>query len=280
MGITYNTVPHKERYMRYSNLHTHTTYSDGAHSIEQNILSAIGKDMVSLGFSDHSCTNFDLRYCIQPQKVGEYIAEVRRMQEKYSQQIEIYLGVELDGYTNLENRHLYDYTLGDCHYIKRGDVYLPVDDAKEDQLRFIKEFFGGDRLAYAKAYYETYAERTAANKPDILGHFDLLTKFGLFDNVEGCTKVATEALTASLEVTPVIELNTGAICRGLRTVPYPADFLIKEIKAHNGRIVLCSDSHDKNNLDFYFDQSVQMLKAAGFKSVVQLCKNKFEEVEI
>ena len=57
--------------MRYSNLHTHTTYSDGQHSIEENILSAIAKNMVSLGFSDHSCTDFDLRYCMQPEKVVE-----------------------------------------------------------------------------------------------------------------------------------------------------------------------------------------------------------------
>ena len=71
--------------MRYSNLHTHTTYSDGQHSIEENILSAINKNMVSLGFSDHSCTDFDLRYCMQPEKVAEYIAEVRRMQKKYEE---------------------------------------------------------------------------------------------------------------------------------------------------------------------------------------------------
>ena len=267
--------------MRYSNLHTHTTYSDGQHSIEENILSAIAKNMVSLGFSDHSCTDFDLRYCMQPEKVTEYIAEVRFMQKKYADQIEIYLGVECDGYTNLKNRHLYDYILGDCHYIKMGENYLPVDDAKADQHKFIKEYFGGDKLAYAKAYYRTYAERTAANKPDVLGHFDLLTKFSLFDEWSAeYRKAATEALVASLEVTPIIELNTGAICRGLRAVPYPADFLLKEVLAHNGKVVLCSDSHHKDNLDFYFDQSTAFLKSLGFKSVVQLHKGKFEEVGI
>ena len=267
--------------MRYSNLHTHTTFSDGAHTIEDNILSAISKNMISLGFSDHSCTDFDLRYCMQPDMVDRYISEVRHLQKKYEKQIEIYLGVECDGYTQLKNRHLYDYVLGDCHYIKMGEDYLPVDDAKEDQLRFIKEYFGDDKMAYVKAYYATYAERTAVNRPDVLGHFDLLTKFSLFDeSCEAYRKTATEALVASLEVTPIIELNTGAICRKLRTTPYPADFLLKEVLAHNGKVTLCSDSHHKDNLDFYYDQSVQLLKSVGFKSVVQLCKNKFEEVEL
>ncbi|MBR5306979.1 MAG: histidinol-phosphatase HisJ family protein [Oscillospiraceae bacterium] len=267
--------------MRYSNLHTHTTFSDGLSTVEENILSAISKNMLSIGFSDHSCTDFDLRYCIQPDKVAEYISQVRYMQKKYQNQIEIYLGVECDGYTQLKNRNLYDYVLGDCHYIKMGGEYLPVDDAKEDQLEFINEYFNGSKMAYAKAYYETYTERTAVNKPDILGHFDLLTKFSLFDeNCEDYRKMATEALVAALEITPIIELNTGAICRKLRTTPYPADFLLKEVLAHNGKITLCSDSHHKDNLDFYFDQSVQLLKSLGFKSVVHLCKNKFEEVEI
>ena len=267
--------------MRYSSFHTHTTFSDGAHSVEENVLSAIGKNMISLGFSDHSCTDFDLRYCIQPDKLEEYMRQVRYVQEKYKDGIEVYLGIELDGYSQLENRQFYDYVLGDCHYIKMGEEYLPVDDAKDDQLKFIKEYFGGDAMAYAKAYYATYAERTAVNKPDILGHFDLLTKFGLFDEgSEMYRKTATEALVAALEITPFIELNTGAICRKLRTVPYPADFLLKEVKAHGGKVVLCSDSHYKDNLDFWFDQSVNLLKSLGFKSVTQIRNHSFEEVGI
>ena len=43
--------------MRYSNLHTHSTYSDGKYSLEENVLSAIEKQMRSIGFSDHSFTS-------------------------------------------------------------------------------------------------------------------------------------------------------------------------------------------------------------------------------
>lgn len=265
--------------MRYSNLHTHTSFSDGLHTIEENVLSAIEKNMLSIGFSDHSYTSFDLRYCIRPVNIPAYIREVRRVQKKYEDQIEVYLGLEYDGYTNLENRELYDYLLGDCHYIKIGEEYFSVDHAKAEQWATIEKYFGGDPIAYSKAYFDTYVERTRINKPDILGHFDLSAKFGHVDETSPVYRnMATEALVAALEVTPVIELNTGAISRKIRDVPYPADYLLKEVLAHNGKVVLCSDSHDKANLVAYFDESVELLKSLGFKSVVQLYKGKFEEV--
>lgn len=48
--------------MRYSNLHNHSTYSDGKSTMEENIQAAIRKNMHSLGFSDHSFTACDPSY--------------------------------------------------------------------------------------------------------------------------------------------------------------------------------------------------------------------------
>ena len=54
--------------MRYSNLHTHTTYSDGKNSVRENIEAAIANNMISLGFSDHSYTDFDSQIYKRGQK--------------------------------------------------------------------------------------------------------------------------------------------------------------------------------------------------------------------
>ncbi len=51
--------------MRFSNLHTHTTFSDGVGTVRENIESAIAKNMLSLGFSDHSFTACDTSYCMK-----------------------------------------------------------------------------------------------------------------------------------------------------------------------------------------------------------------------
>ena len=267
--------------MRHSNLHAHSIFSDGKHTPEENILAAIEKNMVSLGFSDHSFTPFDRRYCMRKVNIPAYIREIRRLQKKYEDQIEIYLGMEYDGFSEMEDRELYDYVLGDCHYIKIGDRYFAVDHAKAEQWEAIENYFDGDAIAYSKAYFDTYVETTRLHQPDILGHFDLSAKFGHVDETSPVyRKMATEAMLACLEVTPYIEMNTGAISRKIRMIPYPADFLLKEVLAHKGKIIITSDSHDMANLDFYFDESVEILKSIGFKSIVQLRNNQFTEVGI
>ncbi len=267
--------------MRYSTLHTHTIFSDGKHMPEDNVLSAIQKNMVSLGFSDHSYTNFKLDCCIKPVTTPAYIDEIRRLQKKYADQIEIYLGMEYDGYSTVENRELYDYIIGDAHYLKLDDGFHTVDDSRETQLEDIRKHFGGDANGYAKAYFETYVDSVQRLKPEILGHFDLLTKFNVFD--ENCPvyrAAALDALTAALKVSPLIEMNTGAMSRKVKDAPYPAPFLLKEILAQGGKIILNSDSHNKDHLDFYFDESIEILRSVGIKSIVQLIGGKFTEVGI
>ena len=267
--------------MRYSTLHTHTIFSDGKHMPEDNVLSAIAKNMVSIGFSDHSYTDFKMDCCIKPVTIPAYIQEIRRLQKKYAAQIEIYLGMEYDGFSTVQDRHLYDYILGDAHYLKIGNEYCTVDDSRDTQLTDIRQHFGSNADAYAKAYFETYVESVQRLKPDILGHFDLLTKFNVFDESSAAYRsMALEALTASLKVTPLIEMNTGAMSRNAKDSPYPAPFLLKEILKQGGKIVLNSDSHDLNHLDFYFDESIEILRSTGFKHIVQLVGGKFTEIAI
>lgn len=267
--------------MRYSNIHTHTVFSDGRYTPEENVLEAIKRNMISIGFSDHSYTEFDLRFGIRPQNTAAYVREIRRLQKKYKDELEIYLGLELDGFSKLENRELYDYIIGDCHYIKIGDEYFTVDDSGQEQQQVIDRYFGGNPLGYAKAYFDVYTQKTIENKPDILGHFDLVAKFGLMDEESSAYRnMAAEALISCLEITPFIEVNTGPVCRRVRKVPYPTEFILKEILARGGKVLLSSDSHETENMEFYFDETVELFKSVGFKSIVQLHKGGFGEIEI
>ena len=88
---------------------------------------------------------------------------------------------------------------------------------------------------------------------------------------------------ASRGATPteaIVEMNTGAISRKVKNVPYPADFLLPEILHHGGKIILSSDAHRAENIAFWFDEAVELLRANGFTSIVQLRGGRFEEVGI
>lgn len=266
--------------MRYSNLHTHTVYSDGKNTIRENIEEAISRSMLSIGFSDHSYTDFDLTYCIKKERLNDYINEVRALGKEYSDRIEVYLGYELDGFAEMENRELYDYTIGDCHYLRTCDGYMSIDHSKECFFELLDKYFDSDPMLMAREYFSTYAERIPIIRPDVLGHFDLVSKFGAMpeDNAK-YRAMAREALEASLAITPLIEMNTGAISRGYKAL-YPPEFLLDTVKEKGGRIVLSSDSHSKQNLVFYFDEALEILKNKGFDSIVALVGKKFEEIPI
>lgn len=267
--------------MRYCNMHTHTDFSDGIDSVEANILSAIDKNMISLGISDHCYTYFDTSYCVQADRLEEYKSEVKRLKEKYKDKIEVYLGIELDAFAKLPDRADYDYIIGDIHYIETPDGYKALDLDKNEFIDMGRKYFGGDNVAMAVAYYRSYAERVCAVRPDILGHIDLVTKYSLVDQSDPrYIKAAKEALFASLEVCPIIEMNSGAISRGYRKDPYPAIFLVDAIKERGGKILLSSDSHAAKDITCFFEGEKEILLDRGIRSTVVYTNGHFEEVGI
>ena len=264
-----------------SNLHTHTKYSDGENTAEENVLEAIEKGFVSLGFSDHSYTEFDLTYCMKAQNEDDYRNEIISLRDKYRGEIEVYCGIELDGYSERPENNKYDYIIGSCHYLNLDGKYYSVDHCIEGHKMILEEFFGNDTQEFAKKYFATMTECTRLHKPDIIGHFDLVSKFGFMkeDSAE-YRDALLESLVSCLEVTPIIELNNGSLSRGIRTVPYPAPYVLPEIKSHGGKILISSDSHKKCNLDYAFEDMVELIKKYGINSIVVLKNGQFSEIGI
>ena len=160
-------------------LHVHTTYCDGINTPEEMVLTAIQKGMECLGFSAHSYTFFDESYCMK--MADDYKHEIARLKEKYKDKIKILCGVEQDFYSE-EPTDGYDYVIGSVHYIKIGKNYIPIDESAQILIDAANKYFGGDFYKLADTYYKTVAQIKNA---DIIGHFDLITKFNegfcLFD---------------------------------------------------------------------------------------------------
>ena len=97
-----------------SDFHTHTTYCDGENSIKEMIDYAVSNGMESIGFSGHSHTPFDESYCMSNADTEKYIKEVSVMKRKYSD-IEIYLGIERDRFSDIINIERFDYVIGSVH---------------------------------------------------------------------------------------------------------------------------------------------------------------------
>ena len=266
-----------------ANFHTHTAFCDGKNTPEEIVNYAIARGFDSIGFSSHAITEFNID--CELRDVNGYICEINSLKEKYAGKIDIFLGAEFDYYSvGLMPEGCYDYKIGSVHFARMGgDEYLDFDYKPEIIREQVNKFFGGNSIAYAKKYYETLADMPNRVKADFVGHFDLLTKFieknpTLIDvEAREYKNAALEALIAVREKMEFFEVNTGAMSRGHRTTPYPAPFILDEMKIRKCKLILTSDCHNMTYLDYHFDEAKEYLKSHGFGSLWYLTKTGFVE---
>lgn len=238
--------------MNKYDLHTHTIYSDGKNTPEEMIIAAIEKGLERIGISDHSYTAIDETYCVKRDKISKYIEEIAQLKEKYNGEIEVLCGIEQDYFSD-EPTDAYDYVIGSVHYFDIDGKYIPVDESAEILKNTAEEYFGGDMYALVENYYKNVADVVRKTNADIIGHFDLITKFQeqtpLFDEKNpryiNAWKKAADAL---LKTEKPFEINTGAISRGYRTTPYPSEEIRKYITRNGGKFIYSSDSHSTESI--------------------------------
>ncbi len=265
----------------YCDYHTHTTFSDGKNTVEEMVQAAIARGMPAIGISDHSDAPCDPSYCMKLPQYPAYLQEIARVKEKYADRITVLAGMELDADSDLAITAKLDYFLGSVHYlIFDGRVYA-IDHARDIQQACIDNEFGGNRLAFARSYFAEVVRHVRRCRPTIIGHFDVITKFGLMDESDPAyQRIATEALEQAVAVTPVLEVNTGGIARGWRTHPYPSDFLLRRLHELGGQVVLGADAHAAETIDFFFPQAAELIRAAGFRSLLTLWPDGFREEKL
>ena len=236
-------------------LHMHTIWSDGTNTAEEMVQEAIRKGLETVGISDHS--SGDPCGMTLEQSV-DYRAEIAALKEKYAGQIRVLCGLERDYFT--DDFADYDYTIGSVHWLAMPDGHhVPIDYMAEKLREGADKYFGGDFYALAEAYYAMMAKVVEVTKCDIIGHFDLITKFieqdPAFDtNHPRYVKAWQQAADELLKTGKPFEVNTGAISRGYRTTPYPAKEIRDYIREHGGKLIMSSDAHAKENIAFRFDE--------------------------
>ena len=87
--------------MQLSNYHSHCTFCDGRSIPEDFVRFAITHGFRAYGFSSHSPLPFETFWNMSKDDMPEYLQEIKRLKQKYSDQLEIYAGLEID-YLNKE----------------------------------------------------------------------------------------------------------------------------------------------------------------------------------
>ena len=263
-----------------SSIHNHSTYCDGKSTPREMVESAF-----RAGFSDFGVL------CHATMSTGDYDWPIRdekgfqealsNLKKEYQGKMRIYCGLERDYYG--KDSDGFDYKIDAVHQIYYRGKYFDVDHSVDIFKRDIEFGFGGDVQKYVKVYYETVCKMIEKVKPTYLCHVDLVTKFNdgyQFFNEEDSwyQNLVKECLIFAIENNSLIEMNFGAMTRGVKKTPYPARYLLDFIKRHKGRIIVGGDCHNALYTSFGMKEGEELLKAHGFNSVTLFRNGKYIEV--
>ncbi|MCI8526189.1 MAG: histidinol-phosphatase [Oscillospiraceae bacterium] len=257
--------------MTLRNYHTHTVWCDGKHTVDEMAQAAVSQGLQALGFSGHSYTAFDKSCCMALADIPRYVAGVQAARTRYQGQLEVYLGVE-DDLLGTRPDFPRDYTIGSVHCLYRSGAYHVLDYKPAVLLRAVETAYGGDFYRLTADYFEALARLPDVTGCEIVGHFDLVTKFNeggrLFDEDDPrYWKPALEVLEALCRRELIFEINTGAMSRGYRTAPYPSRRFLEAIRAFGGAVQLSSDCHSAGTLSAYFPEAAALASSCGFRTV-------------
>jgi len=251
-----------------ANYHTHSNWCDGKDSPRTMIQAAVAKGFETIGFSSHAMLpQNDVDWVLTPEKAPRYAREIRTLAEEYKGKIRVLCGVEADyiaggaspshaAYASISP----DYIVGSIHFLRAPDgAVFAIDHTPQILMDGIRDHFGGDAVAYVKAYFAAEREMVSQFDFEILGHPDLVRKFNMknpyFDEKaewyrEELEKTA-DAIAASGKI---VEVNTGAISRSWMNDAYPSSTFRKLLRDRGVRFILSSDAHSADAIDGAFDR--------------------------
>ncbi|OQY33446.1 MAG: hypothetical protein B6241_07735 [Spirochaetaceae bacterium 4572_59] len=261
-----------------TNYHTHCSHCDGIADPETVVKTAIEKNFDILGFSSHSPLEGE-DWTLSPEGVEDYVSEINVLKEKYQDQIQILVGMEMDfipteavwTHNRWKNLDL-DYMIGSVHMVPIVDEYkhLSIDGSIEELKELIDLYFKGDVRKMVEAYYDTIALMASRETMDFIGHLDVIKKrnrvMGFLNEQDSwyMHKVC-EVLNVIAENNQRIEINTGGISRGATDALYPSQSILKECCKRNIPIVINSDSHNPKYLDGEFSLAREAALEAGYR---------------
>lgn len=253
--------------------HIHSKYSDGENSLEGIVRLAILKKISIIGFTDHSYTFFDESYCMKKDDIAKYQEEISKLKEKYKERIKILCGIEQDYYSD-ESTENYDYVIGSVHYIKIGNDYIPIDDPSPSIKETANKYFDGDVYKVIEKYYECVADIINKTNCDFIGHFDIIAQRNsnnvFFDESdERYRKIWQPVVDKLIKLNKPFEINTRPILKKIKKEPCPSNAIRKYIKENGGKFILCSDTHNKKDLCYHFQDYIGEVDGKNNKRIIR-----------
>lgn len=266
--------------MPWTNYHSHSHYCDGKIAPEAHIQAAIEKDFLAFGCSSHASVPFEASWPMKETDKIKYIEEIRSLQEKYKEQIQVYLSLEVDyipgmiGPRNVAQEMGLDYTVGSVHFVDTLENGMPwgIDGTFAEFQQGLTEVFKENIQGAVSRYFELTRQMLEEDCPDILGHMDKVKMHNLNGNffsedAAWYKREVMQTLEAAKSAGVVIELNTRGLYKKKTREAYPSTWILEEIYHMGIPLTLNSDSHHPREIDKFYTESATLLHEIGFREL-------------
>ena len=212
------------------------------------------------------------------EKFDAYFEALDTLIPQYAGDLEVLRGFEIEVVPASEwvsimkeyrDRYKAEYIVGSVHYVDN----LSIDSFMPDFEAALEHFGGLEPLACA--YYERVAEMVYEIQPEIVGHFDLIRKFGHKYGDVDTPAIQSAAITALQEIKlrgGILDVNTAGYRKGLGH-PYPAPWIVREAAAMAIPFAFGDDSHNASEVNAGIDDARAYLLKQGVQNVTLLRRN-------
>ena len=277
--------------MNLTNYHSHCSFCDGRAPLEEFVKEAISQGFYSYGVSSHAPLPFPTQWTMEWGQMEAYLDEFKNLRSKYADEIELYVGLEID-YLNEESNPSVarftelplDYRIGSVHllYDAAGEV-VDIDCSPAVFKERVDRHFNGDVLRVVRMYFDRLFRMVELGGFDVLGHADKMHYNascyhpGLLDEpwYEALMKDYF-SLVASRGY--LVEINTKAY-DSLGTF-YPNSRYWELMKEYQIKILVNSDAHYPERINAGRMEALRLLQAKGFATVAELHQGSWREVPI
>ena len=262
-------------------LHSHTTRCCHAvGTMEAYVERALALGLGEFGISDHShwmLHDKEQRYAMRADEQDDYVADVRRLQERYNRDGErpfrVRLGMEmdfipsrLDVARDTARRYEWDYLIGSVHNVG----FEKLQEPSMYDLWHIEDV--------CELYFHTLGMMIRERFCDIVAHLDLPKKMGRMP--AGGMLRYVEPLIPLLRANDIaVEINTSGLDSAAQAL-MPGQEIIEALAASGVPLTLGSDAHAPGQVARYFPEVIRMLKTLGIKELVRFERREMIAVPI
>lgn len=249
----------------YYDYHVHSNFStDSKSSMEDMIKNAIDLGFKELCFTDH--VDYDVLGEPFEPNYKKYFDNITFLKDKYTNKISIKSGIEFGLQKQIIDKCSYDakynpfdFIICSLHSINKLDLYYNS---------FFKNIT--QKEAYEAYYNELYTIVRNYKDYSVLGHLDLIKRYGDYDNILDDTLfsgVIEQILKQVIQDGKGIEINTSSFRYNLPDLT-PSRYILNVYKDLGGEIITTgSDAHMTSQLGYKFNYIYSILKDIGFNYI-------------